>query len=314
MSDYDSPWKEAIGRYFQLFLAFFFPVAAAAIDWSRGYEVLDKELQQVVREAEHGRQLADVLVKVWLTSGAEAWVLIHVEVQSQPEDAFPRRMYVNNYRCFDRYYRTVVSLAVLGDEQPDWRPAAFGYELWGCALSFRYPVVKLQDYRNDLPALEANPNPFAAVVLAHLQTQETRQNPDGRCVWKVRLIKGLHERGLGREEVREFFRVTDWMMDLPPMLNDAFWHEIEQFEEEAKMPYITSIERRAIERGRIEGLRWAIEAYLRGRWGAEGTALAGGLGAIADQIELEALMDAISKATTLQAVRQAWPGSPEDSN
>jgi hypothetical protein len=48
MSDYDSPWKEALEAYFPLFLAFFFPEVHTAIDWSRGYELLDKELQQVV--------------------------------------------------------------------------------------------------------------------------------------------------------------------------------------------------------------------------------------------------------------------------
>jgi hypothetical protein len=50
--DYDSPWKEALERYFEAFMAFFFPQAHSDIDWARGYEFLDKELQQVVREAE----------------------------------------------------------------------------------------------------------------------------------------------------------------------------------------------------------------------------------------------------------------------
>ena len=59
MTDYDSPWKEALDRYFELFLAFFFPHAHAEIDWLRGYEALDKELQQVVREAELGRRVVD---------------------------------------------------------------------------------------------------------------------------------------------------------------------------------------------------------------------------------------------------------------
>ncbi|HTE20367.1 MAG TPA: hypothetical protein VK689_18540, partial [Armatimonadota bacterium] len=63
--DYDSPWKEALERYFPPFLAFFFPVAYADIDWSRGYEFLDKELQSVVRDAELGRRLVDKLVRVW---------------------------------------------------------------------------------------------------------------------------------------------------------------------------------------------------------------------------------------------------------
>jgi hypothetical protein len=48
----------------------------------RGYESLDKEFQQVVREAEVGRRYVDKLVKVWTKAGVERWVLIHVEVQT----------------------------------------------------------------------------------------------------------------------------------------------------------------------------------------------------------------------------------------
>jgi hypothetical protein len=48
VTDYDSPWKEALDRYFELFMAFFFPAAHADIDWKRGYEMLDKELQKIV--------------------------------------------------------------------------------------------------------------------------------------------------------------------------------------------------------------------------------------------------------------------------
>src|SRR5215210_1551587 len=78
---YDSPWKEALEHYFEPFLAFFFPRAHSDIDWSRGYEFLDKELLQVVRDADMGRRLVDKLVRVWRRGGEEAWVLVHVEVQ-----------------------------------------------------------------------------------------------------------------------------------------------------------------------------------------------------------------------------------------
>jgi hypothetical protein len=60
--DYDSPWKEIIEDYFSEFMAFFFPQAHADIDWQRGYESLDQELQQVVRDAALGRRLADKLM------------------------------------------------------------------------------------------------------------------------------------------------------------------------------------------------------------------------------------------------------------
>src|SRR5258706_1219502 len=151
--EYDSPWKEALERYLADFLAFFFPQAHAEIDWSRGYAFLDKELQQVVRDAELGRRLADKLVQVWLRDGAEAWVLVHIEIQSQEERAFAHRMFTYHYRLFDRYNRQVVSLAVLGDERVSWRPDTFGYARWGCDLRFRFPVVKLLDYRERWEAL-----------------------------------------------------------------------------------------------------------------------------------------------------------------
>ena len=51
-TDYDSPWKEILEIYFEEFIAFFFPVAHSEIDWRKGHEFLDKELQQIVREAE----------------------------------------------------------------------------------------------------------------------------------------------------------------------------------------------------------------------------------------------------------------------
>lgn len=52
--EYDSPWKDLLERYFREFTAFFFPKVHRGIDWSIDYQFLDKELQQVVRDAEHG--------------------------------------------------------------------------------------------------------------------------------------------------------------------------------------------------------------------------------------------------------------------
>ena len=58
-SDYDNPWKEVLERYFPEFLALFFPQAHADINWNHEHEFLDKELQQVVRDAELGARRAD---------------------------------------------------------------------------------------------------------------------------------------------------------------------------------------------------------------------------------------------------------------
>jgi flagellar biosynthesis/type III secretory pathway protein FliH len=207
-----------------------------------------------VRDAELGRRLVDKLVQVWLFSGEDAWILVHVEVQSQQEAGFAQRMYVYNYRIFDRFKREVVSLAVLGDERSRWRPRRFKQGRWGCSTQFTYPVIKLLDYRKRRNELETSDNPFATVVLAHLAAQETRRNPARRQRAKLALIRRLYERGYSRERILSLFRFIDWLLALPQELEDGVWQEIEKYEEERKMPYITSVERIGIRKGREEGL------------------------------------------------------------
>ena len=178
--DYDSPWKEVLELYFQQFLAFFFPQIHSEIDWSKGYQFLDKELQKIVREAKTGRRLVDKLVKVWRKDGTETRVLVHIEIQGQVDPDFAARMYLYHYRIYDRYARQVVSLATLADEQLNWRPNHFGYDLWGCEISFKFPIVKLLDYKEKWDSLEQSSNPFAVVTMAYLQAIETRNNPEDR--------------------------------------------------------------------------------------------------------------------------------------
>lgn len=253
MSEQDSPWKEALERYLPSFLALYFPAVHDAIDWSRSYEWLNTELRQVVRDAELGKRLADVLVKVWQKDGQESWLLIHIEVQGWPEPDFPQRLFVYHYRIFDRYNRQVVTLAVLADDRDNWRPDRFAYDLWGCRLDFQFPVVKLLDFAGRESVLEASDNPFALVTRAHLATTQTRHDPASRHQGKVRLIRELYERGMSRDDVLQLFRIIDWMMDLPEVLGQLFDQEVERIEQERIMPYVTNIERRAIQKGRIEG-------------------------------------------------------------
>ncbi len=206
--DFDSPWKDILEYYFEEFIAFFFPLAYTEIDWTRGYEFLDKELQQVVRDAEFGRRFADKLIKVWRKNGQEQWVLIHLEVQSQSEVDFGKRMYVYNYRLFDRYDHLVASLAVLADERSNWRPNQFSYSLWECEVNFKFPIVKLIDYAPQWAVLEASSNPFAVVVMAHLKALETKRDPQERQTWKMILMRRLYERGYQRQDIINLFHFT----------------------------------------------------------------------------------------------------------
>jgi hypothetical protein len=301
-AEFDSPWKEVLDRYFELCLAFFFPQAHADIDWRRGYEMLDKELQQIVRQAQQGRRVVDKLVKVWLKSGEERWLLIHIEVQTWKEGDFPKRIYVYNYRLFDRYDREVISLAILADEDPAWRPSQYGYGRWGFRTSVEFPVVKLLDHVANWQALEADPNPFAMVVLAHLKTLETRRAPAERQAWKVRLVKGLYERGLDAEDVRQLYRFIDWIMDLPEPLERLFWEEINTYQEEKRMPFITIAERVGMEKGLLEG----IEVSLKVKFGEPGLALLPEIRTLQDHELLRSVLWAIETAASPDELRRVW--------
>jgi hypothetical protein len=264
---YDSPWKEGLDHYFPQFIAFFFPKAYAEIDWERGYENLEEELRKVVRDSKVSERRADKLTKVWLKNGEERYVLIHTEILADRDTGFPERMFVYNYRIFDRYHKLVVSLAVLGDESPSWRPDQHGWDLWDCQMSLRFPVVKLIDYKGRWQELAQSANPFAIVVMAHLKTKETHGDPTSRLQWKTRMVRMLYERGFQRQDVLELFRLLDWMMVLPEAEDLSFQEDLRRFEAEVKMPYITSIERRGIEQGLQQGEAKVLVRLIERKFG-----------------------------------------------
>ncbi|MGV3720244.1 MAG: transposase [Actinomycetota bacterium] len=303
----DGPWKESLERFFEPFMGLFFPQAHAEIDWSRGYESLDSELQQIARDAELGQRLADKLIRVWRFEGEEAWVLVHVEVQGQPDPGFPERMYVYNYRCYDRFRKSVMSVAVLGDTQRSWRPDRFGYDLWGSRAGLQFVSVKLLDWEARWEELERIENPFALIVMAHLRAVTTRGSAGTRYEWKLRLARALYRSGLKREDVLELFRFLDWILALPPELERGFSETVQIELEEHGMPYVTSWERFAKEEGLKEGqctgLRRAVESSLLFRFERVPPDISQTLAGIADADLLDRLHLAALEAETLDAFR-----------
>jgi hypothetical protein len=245
----------------------------------------------------------DKLVKVWRKDGVEEWVLIHVEIQHTSEDEFSQRMFVYYYRLLDRYNRKVASLAVLGDDRADWRPDRYNSELWDCEVVFRFPIVKLLDWAEEWQALESDSNPFAIVVLTDLKGRETQKDPQSRKEWKFRIVRGLFERGLDREDIRQLFRFIDWVMELPEPQALAFEQEVSAYEKEKAMPYVTSIERHGIEKGERKGLLAGIKAGLKIKFGTAGLACMRSVRKVEELKTLESLLNAIERTATVAEFR-----------
>ncbi|MCC5647838.1 cytosolic protein [Nostoc sp. CHAB 5824] len=311
-TEYDSPWKQILQLYFEEFMLFFFPQAHGEIDWTRQPEFLDKELEQVVRDAELGKRLADKLVKIYRIGGEETWILIHLEIQSQSESDFSERMFIYNYRIYDRYKRSVASLAVLGDEQVNWRPNQFGYELFGTKVEFQFPIVKLLDYQQRQSELEASRNPLATVVMAHLAALQTKSDRLERKQQKLSLVRRLYQQGFEREDVLNLLAFVDWVLTLPQDLEREFLFEVEQLEAEQRMQYVTSFERSGIEKGKLEALLKGIALGLKLKFSESGQNLLPEIESIQDVSVLEAILEGIDAASTVSQLRQIYQSPTTD--
>jgi hypothetical protein len=301
MDDYDSPWKEAVEHYFSEFMAFYFPEAFVEIDWSKEHVFLDQELRAVVQDAELGKRFVDKLVRVTLLTGDEKWIYIHIEVQGTKQAEFCERMFVYNYRIYDRYRRPVASMAILVDEYVNWRPDHFCYSVLGSETSIRFPIAKLTDYHDQLEALKASENSFAIVTVTHILTQQTRKNDNERYEAKQLLVRLLYQRKWDKQRVIDLFRVIDWMMKLPEELEQKLWHEIETIEENEKMQYVTSVERMAIAKGVVQGESKMLRKLLEHRFGDLPAWVSDKL-ASADEQDLERWGQAVLTEPTLDAV------------
>ena len=173
-------------------------------------------------------------------------------------------MFVYQTRLRDRYGLDVVSLAVLTDTAASFRPDRFRHRRWGCGIAFRFPMVKLLDYlaTERWAELEASDNVFALVVMAQIRAKVTDEAETLKG-WKFRLIRRMYERGYPPTRILEAFRLIDWMIRLPKALEADFRQELYAYEEQRRMPYVTTVEQAGIEKGLQQGVQQGLQQGLQ---------------------------------------------------
>ncbi len=111
-------------------------------------------------------------------------------------------------------------------------------------------------------ALEALKAKLQAVGCCYAKARNT-PSPETRKAWKFRLMRLMYDRGYDRKTILELFRIIDRMIQLPTAFEAAFREDLYAFEESRQMPYVTTVERARIEKGRRQGeadlLLWLIE-------------------------------------------------------
>ncbi|TBU88680.1 hypothetical protein DNJ95_17865 [Stutzerimonas kirkiae] len=256
--DHDSPWKEALEVFFQPFLQLLFPDIEALVDWRQPPLFLDKELQKITGDAESGRRYVDKLARVLLLDGEERWLLVHTEVQGTPERDFAERMYRYYSRIRERYRLAVISLAVLTDTDRGFRPERFPCHFAGSGVTFRFRTCKLLDFQADMDKLLHSDNPFALLVAAQLSAKlirDGRQRADNLVAFYRLAIR----QRLDRDLIGRLVIFLEWMVALPAEAGDYYDERISQLQQGAIMPYVSSFERKAQQKGFEQGVVQGLE-------------------------------------------------------
>ena len=269
-SKYDSAWKKVIRILFKDFLEFFFPDIYEAIDFTKKFEFLDNELKEIDPDSNMGDRAADVLVKVHLKKGGPAYIciIIHIEVQSQPKPGFMKRMFIYYYRGHDKVVEKdipMISVAILADDSPTYRPDEYCFSLFGFEMRMKIPIVKILDYKlkEELrEKLETSKNPMTMIVKAQLKSHEVKQaNNNKRFEVTKELIRQCYKYGYSKEDTKMVMNFFDWVIRLPESYKNRIKEVIRKIEEEFNMEYIPIWLRDERNEGKLEG---KLEGEKRG--------------------------------------------------
>lgn len=199
----DSLWKAILEDIFDDFLRFFFPNADELFDLNRGFEFLDKELEQLfpTNQDEFSPKYVDKLVKVFLNNGKEQWILVHIEVQGATDRHFGLRMFQYFYRILDKYQKPITAFAILTDRNKQFKPTHYEQQFLGTNLRYEFNSYKILD-QDDAVLLEAH-NPFAMVILTVKTALKKRKLSEEQLFkLKIDLAKRLLLKQLSKEKIR----------------------------------------------------------------------------------------------------------------
>jgi hypothetical protein len=171
-------------------------------------------------------------VEVYLKDGTVEWYLIHIEVQSYVDKNFSRRLYLYNSRIFNKYAKPVITLALITEDSEWFRPAEYKIAHRSFELSFKFPVIKIIDYKDRPAELEKSMNPFAIATFAYLRLIESKDDIEKKYRWKKSLIGDLYQKGFAREDIITLFRFIDWIIRMPADMEQNFREEIRKIKTE----------------------------------------------------------------------------------
>src|ERR1700733_849081 len=252
MIDHDRLFKELISTFLLEFIELFFPEVRAYIE-EGSLDFLDKEIFTDVTSGE--RHEVDLVAKVRF-AGKDAYFLVHVENQAQPQSNFAERMFTYFARLTQKYRLPVYPIALLTyyaplEEQPDSYILEFPDRV---VLSFQFRVVQLN--RLDWREFARRENPVASALMARMNIA-----PGDRPRVRLACIRLLATLKLNKAKMQVILGFIDTYLRLNEREEKAYQAEVEALgsAEKEKMMEVTILWK---EEGRKEGLQQGLEQGL----------------------------------------------------
>jgi len=209
---FDNLWKGLIEDLFIDFLRFINPGADSILDFEKGVQFLDKELEQTYspESNNYSPNIVDKLAKVFTHEGREEWILVHIEVQDQYRNDFGKRMFRYYYRLFDKHDKPITAYAIFIEPNLTERTDIFEKGFMGTNLKYQYNTLKIANQDGDI--LFASENPFALAVLIAKSSlliakiNDKEQHDKTLLLYKRRLTRELLLRKMPKNKILALMR------------------------------------------------------------------------------------------------------------
>ena len=271
-ADKDGIWKDAVEQCLPLILKRMIPDLYDATDFSQQPKFLDKELRdtiQVSLSGEHNAaKFVDTLVQLQLRTGAEQWVLLHIEVQGKGGDDISYRMFLYCCLIFAHYGRMPVALAILTDKRPAAEtPGKFTYSQYGTELNYKYNLFEV--YNQSDEQLLNSDNPFDVFIYAAKKYKDYMDSSKQKVKleYLLKITRNLYARGLGARERTGILMLVNRIINLEDIdLRKQYFNTVEDLKGDNTMRELHWFEQyvydKAVEEIRAEGEARARNAAI----------------------------------------------------
>jgi len=258
----DLLWKGVLEDLFDDFLRFFYPEADKLFDLNKGFEYLDKELDQLFPpDADtYATRYVDKLVKVFTRTGGEEWILVHVEVQGYTDHDFAKRMFQYFNRILDQYDKPITAFAIFADTNKSFHPQYYEREFLGTRVYYSFNTYKIIDQSD--AELEASNNPFAMAVLsAKLSLSRPGLKDQQLFELAYNLAKRLLTKQMPKEKIRKIMTFLRYYLRFEnPEISAKFVRELNILTERSTT---MGIEELLLDQAKKEGKKEGVEEGIK---------------------------------------------------